>query len=138
MSEEEIQKKYLELQLIDKQIKQMQHQIQIMEQQLIELNSLSESVEEISKIKLKTEVLVPLGAGVYAKAELKDNKEVIMNVGANVTTTKSVKDSKDIIENQIAQVKAILEQLAIELERAAMSGHRIQGELQDAVNASKK
>ena len=50
MSEEEIQKKYLELQILEGQIKQLQQQIQMMEQQLMELASLSDSVEQISKI----------------------------------------------------------------------------------------
>lgn len=137
MSEEDIQKKYLELQILEGQIKQLQQQIQMMEQQLFELGSLSESVEEISKIKPKTEMLIPLGAGVYAKGELKDNKDLIMNVGANTTTTKSFSDAKKIIEDQIAQVKGILEQLSNQLEAAAMSGHKIQSELQEAVNSSK-
>lgn len=137
MNEEEIQRKYLELQLIEKQIKQIQQQMQFMEQQLLELTSLSNSVEEITKVKPKTEILVPLGAGVYAKAELKDNKDFIMNVGADVTTTKSAKESISIIENQIAQLKALLEQLSAELENAAMAGHKLQGELQEAVNSSK-
>lgn len=138
MSEEEIQRKYLELQLIEKQIKQIQQQMQFMEQQLLELNSLSNSVEEITKVKPKTEILVPLGAGVYTKAELKDNKDFIMNVGADITTTKSAKESISIIENQIAQLKALLEQLSAELENAAIAGHKLQGELQEAVNSSKK
>lgn len=130
MSKEDIQKKYLELQILEQQISQLQQQSQILHQQIQELTFLSESIEGISQIKDNTEILIPLGAGVYAKGELKDNKELIMNVGANTTTIKSVKEARMVIEDQIAQLKNMLDQIASELTRANATGHDLQHEIQ--------
>ncbi|MDP4012785.1 MAG: prefoldin subunit alpha [Candidatus Nanoarchaeia archaeon] len=137
MSKEDLQKKYLELQILEQQLSQLQQQSQILHQQIQELSFLSEAIDGVSKVKKDTEMLIPLGAGVYAKGELKDNKEVIMNVGANTTTVKSTKEARVIIEDQISQLKNMLDQIALELNKANIAGHDLQHEIQQEVAKNK-
>lgn len=137
MSQEAVQQKYLELQILEQQIQQLQHQAQILQQQHQELLALKEAIQEISKVKENSESLIPLGAGVYIKGEIKDTKNIIMNVGANVTTEKTTKEALDIVEEQITHVQNLLERLSSDLEKTTTSAQQSQMEIQ-ATMASHK
>src|SRR3989338_2449099 len=88
--QKEMQEKYIELQLLDQQIKQMQKQIQLVEQQVMELSSVKQSLDEIKNIEKGTEVLAPLSSGIFAKAEIKDIDKLLVNVGADVVIEKDL------------------------------------------------
>ena len=66
---EDLQRKYIEFQLFDQQLKQFQQQLQILRQQLNELSNLDEHLNEIDKVKEGSKIMAPLGAGVFVKAE---------------------------------------------------------------------
>src|SRR3989344_3582038 len=78
MSDEkkELQKKYVELQMIDAQINQIQKQIQMLDSQLMELEMINVSLDDFGNISAGTEILTSLAPGIYTKAELKDNDEL--------------------------------------------------------------
>ena len=77
MKEEEMQKLYLEFQMLSHHINQLEKQNTMLNNQLMELMATSQSLEDAKDIEQGTEILVPLSSGIYAKAELKDNKNLI-------------------------------------------------------------
>ena len=111
----EIQRKYLELQLVDKQIKQLQQQLQIVETQIIELTALVQGLDEFNNIKSGTEILVPIGSGIFAKASLKDNNTFLVNVGSNVVVKKDLNGVKGMLRVQLEELNKLKNQLASEL-----------------------
>jgi len=115
-NEEKLQKLYLEFQVLDQQIKQLEKQNTALNNQLMDLTVTNQSLEEMKMIKNGTEILVPLSSGIYAKAELKDNKNFIVNVGSNVTTLRDVDSSKKLILDQINEIKILQKQLVVELQ----------------------
>ncbi len=127
---EELQGKYLEFQLLQQQIQNLQQQLELIQSQLMLLASLNESLKEIKRTKAGTEVLFPLGAGVYAKSSLQDNENIIMNVGAKTAVAKNIKDSCEIIEKQIEDMKKVVKDLTDELGRSLFRGQALQEELQ--------
>jgi len=138
MSQEEIQQKYLELQILEQQIGQLQQQAQVLQHQLHELSALKETIGQISQVKENTETLIPLGSGVYVKGEITNTKDLLMNVGANTITEKSAKDSEKIVEEQIAHVQGLLEQLSGDLEQATTTAQKLQSEIQQTMAAAQK
>jgi len=103
--EEKLQKLYLEFQMLDQQIKQLEKQNIALSNQLMELMATNQSLEDMKKLEEKPEILVPLSSGIYAKAELKDNKNFIVNVGANTALLKDVESTKKLMETQIDEMK---------------------------------
>lgn len=140
MNEEEqkLQQKYIELQLLDQQIKQIQQQLVLLEQQISDLTILEESLNEIKKVELNSEILAPLGAGVFIKASIKDNKEVLMNVGSNINVKKKIPDAIEIVKAQKEELQNIIRQTENELQKAGVQGMLLQEELQKATSNPKE
>lgn len=109
------QEKHAELQLLMQHFQQMYQQFQMMEQHMMELINLNDQLGEISKTKIGSKVLIPLGAGIYLNGELKDNKEIFMNVGSKTTVKKSLKDAEELVKQQIENLKGHVENVGREL-----------------------
>ena len=74
------------------------------------------ALDEIKKTKKGTEMLVPLGSGIFARADLKDNNELLLGVGSKVHVSKDIDETKKIISNQIRN----MEDLAMEVEHGLL------------------
>jgi prefoldin alpha subunit len=114
--EEKLQSMYLEFQMIDQQIKELEKQSIAINDHVMELMLTNQSLGDMEKIKPGTEILVPLSGGIYAKAELKDNKSFIVNIGSNAMATKDLQSTKELIEDQIKDVKKIQENITTHLQ----------------------
>ena len=73
--EEKLKEKYIEMKIIEEQMKEIQKQSNAVEQQLMEMVSVTQSLEDFKKTKKGDDILVPISSGVFAKAALQDNKE---------------------------------------------------------------
>ena len=100
MSKEELQNKYMQYQMIDQQMKQIQQQVQVIEKQLVDLAVTRQAMDDLEKTNVGSEILVPVSNGIFTKAELKDNKKLILNVGSNTAVEKSIPETKKLIDNQ--------------------------------------
>jgi len=129
MDEEELQKLYMEFQHLDKHIKQLEIQSTALNNQLMDLMATKQSLEDIKKVKEKTEILVPLSSGIYAKAELKDNKNFIVNVGANTALLKDVDSTGKLIESQIEEMKKLQENLVNQLQERTIKASSVEQEM---------
>jgi prefoldin alpha subunit len=130
--------KYLEMQILSQQIKQLQQQIMNLENQMVELEVLEDNLEELKKVKEGTEILVSMGAGIFAKAQLKDNKKVIVNVGTNTMVKKEIDDAKKLVTDQLDQMKQLIAEITGELEKAAIRIQETQQEIQEMMELNKK
>ena len=126
----DVQSKYIELQMLDQQIKQAQKQIELVESQVTELEAINQSLQEFSGTSAGTEILIPLSGGVFAKAELKDNKNLIVNVGAGTAVTKSIPDTCKLVTNQIDELLKVREEVLFQLQQHVNKAQKIQQELE--------
>lgn len=138
MTKEELQRKYFEFQLLDQQLKQIQEQTFLIQQQIQELESLNANLDSISKTEKKSEILSPLGAGVFIKTELKENKEVLMNIGAKTAVLKTIPDAKKLITLQVNELKRIDMQLNEQLQQGALRASALQEEVEALAREEKK
>ncbi|MBU0536789.1 MAG: prefoldin subunit alpha [Nanoarchaeota archaeon] len=127
----ELQQKYLELQMLDQHIKQIQQNVELIENQLSELDQINQALDDLTSVKEGTEIFVPVTGGVFAKAELKDNKNLLVNVGAGTTVNKSIPETRDMISNQINEIADTRDQLLEQLQKAVRKAQKIQEELQE-------
>ena len=127
--EEKVQKLYVEFQILNQNIQQLEKQSTALNNQLMELMVTNQSLEDIKKTKEGTEILVPLSSGIYAKAELKDSKNFIVNVGSNVTLVKDVDSTKKLIEEQINEIKKLQENLVNQLQEQTTKTSSLEQEI---------
>ena len=133
----DIQKQYLEFQILNQQLQQLQQQAGMIEKQIIELRKLSDNLDSIKQLKGNNELLVPMGAGIFMKAQLKDNSTLLINVGSDVIVKKTFLESKEMLESQLKELEDILEnangqvsELATQLELRSQALQNIEDSLQ--------
>ena len=114
--QEKLQKLYVEFQVLNNSIKQLENQSGALETQLMELRITNQSLDDMKKVKSGTNILVPISSGIYVKAEIKDTNSFTVNVGSNITLSKDLNSTKKIIENQIDEIKKLQENFVNELQ----------------------
>ncbi|MBU1199087.1 MAG: prefoldin subunit alpha [Nanoarchaeota archaeon] len=98
------QNKYVQLQMLDQQAKQLQQYLQAFDQQLIEIRNVILSLKDLEKLKKGDSILAPMTNGIFVKAKLEDNKEVRVNVGSNTVVTKTIPETIKMLEGQEAEI----------------------------------
>lgn len=131
MSQEAIQEKLTEFQLLKQEIEQIQQQTQIINQQLQEFKKIKLSLDEIKKTKQATKILVPLGAGIYVHASLTNPQDVMMNVGSDVSVPKKIPEAMKLIDSQVEELKNILVEFETQSQQAMMKAASLQAEIQE-------
>ena len=128
---QELQQKYMEMQMIDQQINQIKKQIELIDNQLQELTITQEALNSISKTKPETEILVPLASGIFIKSQLVDNKEVIVNVGAGTTVKKTIPEAGELIKQQLTEITTFRKELEGTLAQLASKANQLQKALEE-------
>ena len=132
---QDIQKNYLELQLLVNQISQIQQQIVSIQTQLNEIKNLKDSLEKLNKVKLNTEIYVPLGLNIFTKAKLVNNDEFLVAVGNDILVEKSLEETTELLSKQIVEVEKIILELETQLNALDANAQEIQTNI---VNLSNK
>jgi prefoldin alpha subunit len=133
--EEQMQKLYFEFQVLEQSIKQLEKQSAMLNDQLIELVTTMQSLEDIKNVKEGTEILIPLSNGIYAKAELKDNKSMVVNLGANITGTKTVDATKSLIGAQVEEIKKLQENIVRQLQSQTTKAYLMEQEINNIASS---
>ena len=128
VDKEELNKLVYEVQMGEYQAKHLQDTISQMEGALQELFITKDSISNLKKNK---ETLVPLGVGVFAKAEIKDDTTVISSIGLG---TFAEQDTKSVIE----KIEKEIELYSKELEKRAAEFTKLIEKLQELNKKVKK
>ena len=136
--EETLQKLYMEFQLLNQQIQQLEKQNEALNNNLMELMVTNQSLDDLKDVKEKTEILVPVSTGIHVKAEIKDSKNFIVNIGANIALAKDLKSTKEIIENQIGEIRELQESLAGRLQKQTAKASLLEQEISNIASEIQK
>ncbi len=125
-NEQEKQELMMKLGFFEQQIRQIQQQIQAIEQGIVEMTSLNVGLEEIQG-KKDAEILAPIGRGIYAKAKL-ISEELLVNVGSSNLVNKSIPDTRKLIEEQIKKLEEVKFEMNNNLEALGKEIESVMGE----------
>lgn len=130
---QDLKEKYMELQMIDQQMKRFQKQLEAVESHRLELLSINQSLDDIKNVKAGTEILVPMSSGIFAKANIQEPEHLIVNVGANIAVAKNISDTKKLLEKQLNELKKVHQQIMGELQELAVKAGSIEQEMKALV-----
>ena len=128
-NEKRFQEIYVEFQVLSNSIQQLEKQSAALENHLLELMVTKQSLHDMENVKPGTEILVPLSAGIYARADIRESDKLIVNVGSNIALSKNLDSTKKIIEDQIGEVKKLQENLSQELGMSTAKAAELEEEL---------
>jgi prefoldin alpha subunit len=128
MVEEENQQELLfKFSMYEKQIRELQQQIESIDRGIIELNSLNLGLDELVGSKDK-EIYAPLGKGIFVKAKL-ISEELNVDVGEGNIVKKSIPDTKELIREQVEKLTQVKKELENNFEQL---GEEITAMMNDA------
>ena len=104
MDKEKIKEKYMEFQLYQQQLEQLQKYAEQLESKHKEYTVTEESLGELENVKQGTEILVPLAEGIFVKAHIADAEQFVVNIGAGVSCEKARKDVIAIVKDQLTEM----------------------------------
>ena len=100
--------------IFEQQMRQIQEQLQAVEQGILELNELNKGLEEL-KGKNGNEILAPVGRGIFAKAKLL-SEDLIVDIGGKKFVKKTIPQTEEMIDKQIKKLEDIYGQLTKSLD----------------------
>lgn len=133
-----LQENYIELQNLDRQIKELQAHFQNLENKVLEFHLVKQGLDQLSNVKLETELLIPVCNGIFVKTALRENTEVIVNVGANVAVKKTILQAKDMMDIQVTEVKNVQKNILMELQKLSDQAIALETELNELVSTLNK
>lgn len=127
--QKELQDKYMEMQMFEQRIKQVQTQLQSINNQAIEITATIANVNDFETMKSGSEALVPLNNGIFLKATLKENKEFIVNVGSGIAVKKTPEKLKEMLSKQKNELETVQGHLLKALEDLGVQAKNTEEEL---------
>lgn len=132
--EEKLQRKFMEFQVMEQQIKQLESTLQNLDSQLVEIKNMQSAVKEMEKVENNSETLVPVVNGIFVKGTIKESKTMFVNVGSNIIVDKTVEETVDLLEKQVTELTSMRQQFLSELQRMTDKMGSMEIELQDIVS----
>ena len=103
-----------QLSMLEQEAQKLQEQMQIIEQQVLELQSLEHGLQELDKTNEKA-MLSNLGKGIFMKTEIKD-KNLFVDVGNKTFVKKDVPQTLKIIEEQLSKLIEAKNQIMLRMQ----------------------
>lgn len=105
------------LQMFEQQMQYLQQQLQAVEQGIKDLNTIKLSLDELTG-KKDSEILSPLGKGIYAKTKL-ISEDLIVDIGSKNFVKKNIPDTKKIIDEQLEKLEEVKVELKANMEKGS-------------------
>ena len=128
MSEENQQELLYKFSMFERQIREIQQQIEAVERGIVDLGSLNFGLDELVGGKDK-EIYAPLGKGIFVKAKLA-SEELNVDIGSGNFVKKSIPETKALIEEQMGKLMQVKKELENNLEEMGREINDIIGKTQ--------
>ncbi len=135
--EKELQEKFVEFQVVQQQIGQVQKQSQQLAAQKAEVDQVQKSVAELKEVKEGNEMLAPVCSGIFVKANIKTSDELFVNVGNNIVVKRNTEQVKEMLETQSSEIRKMEEHLTVSLQQLAAKAHDIEKDLDALIKEAK-
>jgi prefoldin alpha subunit len=86
----------------------------------------------------EVEALMPVGSGVYVKANVPPMKKVIVSLGSGVTVEKSKEDALNFVEARIKEYDVAIRQLEAQRQEVSMRMEQLQQQLNAMLRQAQK
>lgn len=98
-------KKYVDLELLNKQVAELERTIELTDQEIERASVASAMLAELQTTQEGQEILIPLGSGVFATVAANALSTVKMAVGAGVLVERTPEDAKAGMQTQLQELQ---------------------------------
>lgn len=130
MTQEELQQKYLDYQKYEEHLKKLQDQHTQLDEQLLEIEYIKKSIDELTETDEGKEMLCPMSNGVFVKGKIQKPDHFLVNVGENVVCKKSPEETKQLMDKQKEEMENNKEHLKQEIQNLQANMQELEQHLQ--------
>lgn len=105
--DETLRRLVMDLRLLEGTLEEIQSRLNMLDSGLLELRMATTALESMKSEKPGSHLLVPIGGGSYAKAQVSDSEKVIVGIGAGVAVEKTVEAAKESIVKQLQELERV-------------------------------
>ncbi len=110
----EQQELFYKFSMFERQIQELQQQIEAIERGIADISSLNFGLDELVGAKDK-EIFAPMGKGIFVKAKLM-SEELNVDIGNGNFVKKSIPETKQLIQEQIGKLVEVRKELEENLD----------------------
>ena len=125
----EAQQKILMYQILQQQLEELRRQIAVVETRIAEIDMAKEAMEEISKQKESSDILIPMGNGFYMKGTA-SGKNILADIGAGIIVEKPAKDSLKMLMEKRKEFEKRKEEIERDFNNTAKTINEMIPEIQ--------
>ena len=102
-------------QLLQRQLEDYKTQATLIEKKLIEFEVSKNALRDMKKIKDGSEILMPVGSGIYLHGTAQPSKKALVDIGANYIVARDLNFAEDVLNAKQSEVEKMNERLATEV-----------------------
>ncbi len=138
MVSEELQKKYMQLQILKKNLETLAEQKTELDERIAELTITVDAIKRLGGIKKGGEMWSSLGSGSFVRSDIKDTEKVLIGIGAGVILKKNSAEASEILDTRINELNSIDKELMAELGKYIEQIQIIEPEVQRLAEKEEK
>jgi prefoldin alpha subunit len=123
---------FLKINMLDQYMKNVQQQIEAVENEIMELNSLKKGLEELKNSSGK-EIFSSIGKNIFIKTKI-TSEELLVRIGGESLVKKTIPETAKIIELQIVKLESIKEELINEIEKLNKEAEKLLSSIENKIN----
>ena len=128
--DEEIQKKAVQFQILESNLKMLQERAEEISQRLSEFQQTKTAIEDLKTTKPE-KAMIPLGSGNFVFGTVENSDDIIVGVGSGVAIKKNREDALKILDAKITESQNVLNDITKKSQGFIQSLERIQLEIQE-------
>ena len=130
MSEkEDMQKKLIEFQILDNNLKMLQERAEMVNQKLEDMQRTRIAIDDLKDLK-PNKALVPLGSGNFVYGSIENCEDIIVGVGSDVAIKKKREKAIEFLDSRIKELENNLNIILKQSSAFMMQLEKIQQELE--------
>ncbi len=108
--QDELQRKIIEFQILESNLKMLQEKAEIFNSRMEELQRTKEAMEEL-KVTKPNKALIPMGSGNFVYGSIENCDDVIVGIGGGAAIKKKREDAMLNLDGRIKEIESELETL---------------------------
>ena len=134
MTEQEELSRYMVLmETYKEQIEQLEIQYQYLLAAIADYQKAKMTLENLSKAKEGSEILLPIGGSTFIFANAKDTSKVLFDIGSGVVTEKTSKDALEKIDERIKNLEKTQEKITEMIQRLDTEASEVSRKAQELI-----
>ena len=126
----ELEACYRSLQQASQQLRELQKAVEILDNQLIDISSLLQALQDIKEVESGREILVPISNGIFINARLAEHDSFLVNVGSGVVVRKSLGETSELLQGRFSEVDAQRSEMLKQFEKSSATAQELEKRLQ--------